>query len=284
MHIFFNNNFNNNQNFQQQQYLNQQLQQQQLQQQQYQQQQFQQQQYNPYGNNQFNQYNQFNQLQNQQLQNQQFVQQEMLMQNQLQNQQLQNQQFVQQEMVMQNQLNNNMIYQQPLLQQTYQQPLLQQQNFQQNLQQNIIQKQVLQSLCGNNWITLQQRRFHIDEKWFSLGGTCYITDEVGLKLLKATGKILTVGLDMDVYCCSSGQQVGRLTHKLFSLMPEYHIHQYGRMVGKVKKKLAFFQEVFYFDLLDLGVEYTCKGDLFGCEFTIICGQKLIATVSKKCFL
>lgn len=78
-------------------------------------------------------------------------------------------------------------------------------------------------------------------------------------------------------CDASGNQVGLLQQKLFTLLPKFEIYKNNELCGEIIKEFTFFVKKYKLSYSDWSIE----GDIMGWNYQIITKERCVATISKK---
>ena len=122
-------------------------------------------------------------------------------------------------------------------------------------------------------------RYIIKERFFRLGEDSDILDESGRPVFHVDGKVLTLR-DRLVIEDLSGREVASVHRKLLSFRPTYEIEIGGREAAQVRKHFFTpFRDSFTIDVPGPD-DLEMKGSLLDHDFTILRGDRVVATVSK----
>lgn len=107
---------------------------------------------------------------------------------------------------------------------------------------------------------------------------CYdVFDETGLAKYLVKAEFFTFGHQIHIYDKLTGQRLGSVQERLFTLMPTFDISIGDRLVGTVRKKLAFFRENYEVDYRGWDVE----GDCFGWDYRVMQGKLEVMSIFKQ---
>ena len=92
-------------------------------------------------------------------------------------------------------------------------------------------------------------------------------------------EFLTLGHQIHVYDKRSGQELGSIHQRLFTLMPTFEIVINGRVVGAVRKRFSLFVPRYEVDYRGWDVE----GDFMNWDYQVTRGSTEIMTISRELF-
>ena len=92
-------------------------------------------------------------------------------------------------------------------------------------------------------------------------------------------EFFSFGHQIHVYHKSTGEELGSIHQKLFTLMPTFEIVIGGRVMGTVRKKFTFFSQNYEVDYRGWDVE----GDFLGWDYRVVQGGAQIMSISKELF-
>ena len=90
---------------------------------------------------------------------------------------------------------------------------------------------------------------------------------------------MTLGHQIHVYDKRSGQELGSIHQRLFTLMPTFEIVINGRVVGAVRKRFSLFVPRYEVDYRGWDVE----GDFMNWDYQVTRGSTEIMTISRELF-
>ena len=123
-------------------------------------------------------------------------------------------------------------------------------------------------------------RYVIRQKFFSLGDSFAIKDEMGNDVFIVRSQLLSFGKKLRIFDLLENE-LCYIEQKLFKFMPEYNVFIAGEHVANVKKKFTFFKQNFL--ITSSFGEYKIEGDFWAREFEILKNNHLVARISKQFF-
>jgi len=125
-------------------------------------------------------------------------------------------------------------------------------------------------------------RYIIREKLLSFGADSIINNEAGQPVFDVDGKALSL-FNTLIVRDMEGNKVVTIKQKLPSISPAYEINREGQEPSEVRKKLISpFVDRFTVDIPGPNDLHN-KGSMSEHEYTIACGDQVIATISKGWF-
>lgn len=119
----------------------------------------------------------------------------------------------------------------------------------------------------------------IKQRVFSWTDTYDVYDETGEARYFVKAEFFSFGHQIHVYHKSTGEELGSIHQKLFTLMPTFEIVIGGRVMGTVRKKFTFFSQNYEVDYRGWDVE----GDFLGWDYRVVQGGAQIMSISKELF-
>ena len=119
----------------------------------------------------------------------------------------------------------------------------------------------------------------IKQRVFSWTDTYDVYDETGEPRYFVKAEFLTLGHQIHVYDKRSGQELGSIHQRLFTLMPTFEIVINGRVVGAVRKRFSLFVPRYEVDYRGWDVE----GDFMNWDYQVTRGSTEIMTISRELF-
>lgn len=119
----------------------------------------------------------------------------------------------------------------------------------------------------------------IKQRVFSWTDTYDVYDETGEARYHIQAEFFTLGHQIHVYDCRSGQEVGSIHQRLLTFLPAFDIVIGGRNQGTVRKEFSFLMPRYYVDFRGWDVE----GDLVGWDYTVTERGRTVMTISKELF-
>ena len=116
------------------------------------------------------------------------------------------------------------------------------------------------------------------QRFFSWFDSYDIFDESGNVIFVVKGQ-LSWGHRLNIYN-SAGVHIGTVKEVVFTWLPKFELYEGNRLIGVLKKKLAFFKNLYNLDLMDWSVD----GDLMGWDYNILDSRGVtVARVNKVIF-
>lgn len=121
-------------------------------------------------------------------------------------------------------------------------------------------------------------RLLIKQRVFSWTDLYDIYDEAGNVKYFIKGDLFTWGHQLRVYdACRN--EIGKVSEKIFTLLPQFEIEMGGRMVGTIQKQFTFFKPKYDVDFNGWHVE----GDFWGWDYDVYEGCSSIIRINKELF-
>lgn len=121
-------------------------------------------------------------------------------------------------------------------------------------------------------------KYIIKQKVFSLTDKFSIKDENENDRFFVNAKFFTIGKKLhleDIH----GNPLFYIEQKLFKLLPVYEIYSGEKLFAVLKKKFSFLKPKIEID--QNGNPYFISGDTWSHEFTVLRGDTVVASISKK---
>ena len=116
----------------------------------------------------------------------------------------------------------------------------------------------------------------IKQRVFAWGDTYDVYDEAGDVKYVVKAEIFAFGHQLHVYD-ANGNEVGKISQKLLSVLPRFDIEIDGRMRGTIKKEFAFFTPKYDIDYNG----WHAEGDFWGWNYEVSSGYRTVMHVSKQ---
>lgn len=119
-------------------------------------------------------------------------------------------------------------------------------------------------------------KLYLKQKVFSWRDRFRIYDANENEMFSAEGELLSFGKKLHLFN-SRGEEMSFIHQKVMSFLPRYFISINGEDVAEVVKKFTFFTHEYVIN----GPGWLVTGDFFAHEYSVECGGRLIASVSKQ---
>lgn len=119
---------------------------------------------------------------------------------------------------------------------------------------------------------------YIKQKLFSWGDKFSVYDRDGNEKYFVKGEVFSLGKRLHVFN-TAGNEVCYIQQKIFTFLPKFVIYVNGSEAATITKEFALFRHVYSVD----GPGWSIEGDIFEHDYTITCGENVIASVAKKWF-
>ncbi len=116
----------------------------------------------------------------------------------------------------------------------------------------------------------------IKQRVFSWGDTYDIYDEDGNARYMVKAEIFAFGHQLHVFD-AYGNEVGRISQRLLTIMPQFEIEIDGRVRGTIKKQFTFFKPKYDIDYNG----WHAEGDFWGWNYVVTNDYGPIMSVSKQ---
>ncbi|MES2791673.1 MAG: LURP-one-related family protein [Planctomycetota bacterium] len=125
-------------------------------------------------------------------------------------------------------------------------------------------------------------RYLMKQNLFSFGDDFIIRNESGSEAFFVDGKVFCLGNQLSFQDMQQ-RELAYIKQKLLSFGPTYEIHRAGELVAVVTKHVfTLFQCTFTVDIPGPN-DLVAQGNFMDHEYTLLRGEDLVATVSKKWF-
>lgn len=118
----------------------------------------------------------------------------------------------------------------------------------------------------------------IKQRVFSWGDTYDIYDEAGNVKYVVRAEIFALGHQLHVYDIYNNE-VGKISQKLLTLMPQFDIEVRGESRGTIRKQLTFFHPQYDIDYNG----WHAEGDFWGWNYDVYAGSQPIMHINKDIF-
>ncbi len=119
----------------------------------------------------------------------------------------------------------------------------------------------------------------IKQRVFSWTDTYDVYDETGAAKYFVKSEFFTLGHQIHVFDKRTGEELGSIHQRLFTLLPTFEIVVDGRICGTVRKKFTFFSQNYEVDYRGWDVE----GDFLGWDYQVMQGARKVMRISKELF-
>lgn len=117
----------------------------------------------------------------------------------------------------------------------------------------------------------------IKQRVFAWGDTYDVYDETGQPRYYVEAELFSFGHQIHVYEKATGREAGSIHQHLLSFTPQFDIVVNGQVQGTVKKQFTFFVPKYDVDYRG----WTCEGDPFGWDYSVMQGDREIMSISKE---
>ena len=118
----------------------------------------------------------------------------------------------------------------------------------------------------------------VEQKLFSIRDRFYIKDERGENKYMGKGALLSIGKNC-VIMDTNEVQLARIEQKIWSWLPTFRVYVGGEQIAKIKREFTFWRPQYHIDFGNIEV----KGDVWGFNYTLESGGRVIGSVNKKLF-
>lgn len=122
-------------------------------------------------------------------------------------------------------------------------------------------------------------QLYIKQRIFSWTDSYDVYDETGEARYEVKAEFFSFGHQIHVYDKRTGEEVGSIHEKLFTLLPQFEIVIGGRVQGTIRKEFTFFRPRYQVDYRGWDVE----GDFLGWDYRVAAGNGEIMSISKELF-
>ncbi len=120
---------------------------------------------------------------------------------------------------------------------------------------------------------------YIRQRVFSWTDSYDVYDETGEARYEVKAELFAFGHQIHVYDKRTGQEIGSIHQKLFTLLPQFEIIVKGVSQGTVRKEFTFLRPRYQVDYLGWDIE----GDFMGWDYQVVQGSREIMSISKELF-
>lgn len=122
-------------------------------------------------------------------------------------------------------------------------------------------------------------QLRIKQRMFTLTDKYYVYDENGEVRYEVADEFFSLGHQIHVYDSRTGEEVGSIHQRFFTLMPEFEIVVNGELQGTIRKEFTFFKPRYAVDYRGWNVE----GDILGWDYRVMRGDIEVMTITKEIF-
>lgn len=119
-------------------------------------------------------------------------------------------------------------------------------------------------------------KLYIKQKVFSWGDKFDIMNEAGEPVYSCNGEVLSLGKKLHLTDLA-GNELAYIHQKLLSLLPKFYISRNGTDIATVKREFTLLKPSYKIE----GFGWQVKGDFLEHSYTILDGDRTLATVEKK---
>lgn len=122
-------------------------------------------------------------------------------------------------------------------------------------------------------------QLYIKQRIFSWTDSYDVYDEAGQARYEVRAEFLSLGHQIHVYDKRTGQELGSIHQKLFTLLPTFEIVIGGRVQGTIRKQLTLFRPSYAVDYRGWQVD----GNFMGWDYRVLQGDMEVMSISKELF-
>ena len=122
-------------------------------------------------------------------------------------------------------------------------------------------------------------QLYIKQRIFSWTDSYDVYEETGQARYEVRAKFLSLGHQIHVYDKRTGQELGSIHQKLFTLLPTFEIVIDGRVQGTIRKQFTLFRPSYVVDYRGWQVD----GNFMGWDYRVLQGDMEIMSISKELF-
>ena len=117
----------------------------------------------------------------------------------------------------------------------------------------------------------------IKQRVFSWTDSYDVYDETGAAKYFVKAEFFSFGHQIHIYDKRTGQELGSVHQKLFTLFPTFELVMGGRTVGLIRKRFTLFRQSYEVEYRGWNVE----GDFLGWDYEVLQGDLQIMSISKQ---
>ncbi|MEG1312282.1 MAG: hypothetical protein RR942_14100 [Romboutsia sp.] len=122
-------------------------------------------------------------------------------------------------------------------------------------------------------------RYYMKSKLFKFKEDFWIKNEYEKDAYFIDKKFISLGLQFDIL--KDNHLVYRVKEKLLTFMSNYEIFENDNVIARVNQKITFLKDNIKIE--SKYGEFIIIGDIFGIDYKILKGNKVVATASKELF-
>lgn len=119
----------------------------------------------------------------------------------------------------------------------------------------------------------------IKQRVFSWTDSYDVYDETGVPKYFVKAEFFSFGHQIHIYDKRTGEELGSVHQKLFTLLPTFELVMGGKTVGAIRKKFTLFRQNYEVDYRGWEVD----GDFMGWDYRVTQGNLEIMSISKQLF-
>ena len=119
----------------------------------------------------------------------------------------------------------------------------------------------------------------IKQRVFSWTDSYDVYDETGIPKYYVKAEFFSFGHQIHIYDKRTGEELGSVHQKLFTLLPTFELVMGGRTVGVIRKRFTLFRQSYEVDYRGWEVD----GDFMGWDYRVMQGDLEIMSISKELF-
>ncbi len=117
----------------------------------------------------------------------------------------------------------------------------------------------------------------IKQRVFSWTDSYDVYDQSGRAKYFVKAQFLSLGHQIHIYSKATGERLGSVKERLFTLLPTFDIVIGDRTVGTIRRKFTLFTKDYEVDFRNWDVE----GDFLGWDYQVVQGSRRIMSISKQ---
>ena len=117
----------------------------------------------------------------------------------------------------------------------------------------------------------------IKQRVFSWTDSYDVYDETGAARYFVKAEFFSFGHQIHIYDKRTGEELGSVRQRLFTLLPTFELIMGGRSVGLIRKKFTFFTQNYEVDYRGWDV----AGDFLGWDYRVTRGDYTVLSIEKE---